>query len=175
DPRPGDRQHPDQPAAGRAAPGAGIRGADQNRAGKADRWHEGHGQRPAGAPRAGGAGHRRGGARDQGGRNRDAASLPERDPSVREDAPDRARGATVPRDRRRQAGREASDGRLGENSAGMAPPDQLYRGVTRIFSVVILIITLANGGGPISTGFLIGVLFTALGVARLYLTGRSGG
>jgi hypothetical protein len=88
----------------------------------------------------------------------------------------------VPRDRRRQAGREASDGRLGENSAGMAPPDQLYRGVTRIFSVVILgfglailIITLANGGGPVSTGFLIGVLFTALGVARLYLTGRSGG
>jgi hypothetical protein len=64
----------------------------------------------------------------------------------------------------------------------MAPPDQLYRGVTRIFSVVIiglgaaiLIVTLANGGGPLDTGFLIGILFTALGVARLYLALRSGG
>jgi hypothetical protein len=64
----------------------------------------------------------------------------------------------------------------------MAPPDQLYRGVTRIFSVVIvgfgaaiLIVTVANGGGPLSTGFLIGFLFTALGVARLYLTLRSRG
>jgi hypothetical protein len=63
----------------------------------------------------------------------------------------------------------------------MAPPDQLYRGVTRIFSVIIigfgaaiLVVTLANGGGPLSTGFLIGLLFTALGVARLYLTLRSG-
>ena len=72
----------------------------------------------------------------------------------------------------------------------MAPPDQLYRGVTRIFSVVIigfgvaiLAVTLANGGGPISTGFLIGLLFTeavhrivaAFEVARLYLALRSGG
>jgi hypothetical protein len=64
----------------------------------------------------------------------------------------------------------------------MAPADQLYRGVTRILSVVIigfgvaiLVVTLANGGGPLSTGFLIGVLFTALGVARLYLALRSGG
>ena len=63
----------------------------------------------------------------------------------------------------------------------MAPPDQLYRGVTRIFAVImvgfgvaILVITLANGGGPLSTGFLIGLLFTALGVARLDLTVRSG-
>jgi hypothetical protein len=63
----------------------------------------------------------------------------------------------------------------------MAPPDQLYRGVTRIFSVVIigfgvaiLAVTLVNGGGPLSTGFLIGFLFTALGVARLYLALRSG-
>ena len=63
----------------------------------------------------------------------------------------------------------------------MAPPDQLYRGVTRIFAVImvglgvaILVVTLANGGGPLSTGFLIGLLFTALGVARLYLAVRSG-
>ncbi len=62
----------------------------------------------------------------------------------------------------------------------MPPPDQLYRVVTRIFSVVIigigvaiLAVTVANGGG--ATGFLIGALFTALGVARLYLALRSGG
>ena len=62
----------------------------------------------------------------------------------------------------------------------MAPPDQLYRAVTRIFSVVIiglgvaiLAVTVSHGGG--ATGFLIGTLFTALGVARLYLALRSGG
>jgi hypothetical protein len=64
----------------------------------------------------------------------------------------------------------------------MAPHDQLYRGVTRIFSVVIiglglaiLVVTLAKGGGPLDTGFLIGILFTALGVARLYLALWLGG
>ena len=50
---------------------------------------------------------------------------------------------------------------------------------TRIFSVTIicfgvaiLVVTLANGGGPLSTGFLLGALFTALGAGRLYLTTR---
>ena len=62
----------------------------------------------------------------------------------------------------------------------MAPPDQLYRGVTRIFSVVIVGLAWRSWPsrwqtGAASTGFLIGVLFTALGVARLYLALRSGG
>jgi hypothetical protein len=55
-----------------------------------------------------------------------------------------------------------------------------YRVATRIFSVVIgvfglaiLVITLANGGGPFSTGILFGLLFTALGAGRLYLSLRS--
>jgi hypothetical protein len=58
--------------------------------------------------------------------------------------------------------------------------DKLYRGVTRIFSIVmigfgvaIVVVTLVNGGGPVAAGFWIGLLFTALGVARLYLTLRS--
>lgn len=62
----------------------------------------------------------------------------------------------------------------------MAAPDQLYRGVTRIFSVVILgfgvaivVVTLVNGGGPLAAGFWIGLLFTVLGAARLYLALRS--
>jgi len=62
----------------------------------------------------------------------------------------------------------------------MAAPDRLYRGVTRLFSVVIvgfgvaiIVVTLVNGGGPLSSGVWIGLLFTALGVARLYLALRS--
>ena len=61
-------------------------------------------------------------------------------------------------------------------------PDQLYRGVTRLFAlvitgfgIVIVIVTLANGGGVASFGFLIGILFTALGLGRLYLASRIAG
>lgn len=61
----------------------------------------------------------------------------------------------------------------------MAGPDEVYRGVTRLFSVVILgfglailVVTLANGGGPLSTGFLLGLLFCALGGGRLYISLR---
>jgi uncharacterized membrane protein len=61
-----------------------------------------------------------------------------------------------------------------------APPDQLYRAVTRIFSVVIigfglaiLIVTLANGGTFASAGLWLGLLFIGIGVARLYIALRS--
>ena len=61
-----------------------------------------------------------------------------------------------------------------------APPDQLYRAVTRIFSVVIigfglaiLVVTLANGGGIASAGLWLGLLFLWIGVARLYIALRS--
>jgi hypothetical protein len=61
-----------------------------------------------------------------------------------------------------------------------APPDQLYRAVTRIFSVVIigfglaiLIVTLANGGTIASAGLWLGLLFIGIGVARLYIAVRS--
>jgi hypothetical protein len=59
-------------------------------------------------------------------------------------------------------------------------PDEVYRGVTRLFAAVILafgvailVVTLANGGGPLATGFLLGVLFVALGAGRLYLSLRN--
>jgi hypothetical protein len=62
----------------------------------------------------------------------------------------------------------------------MAAPDEVYRAVTGIFAVVIigfgltiLIVTLANGGGPLSIGFLLGLVFTGLGVGRLYLAARA--
>lgn len=59
------------------------------------------------------------------------------------------------------------------------PLSEGYRLVTRIFSVTIIgfglamvIVTLARGGGPASTGFLFGLLFCAIGAARLYLATR---
>jgi len=59
----------------------------------------------------------------------------------------------------------------------VAAPDQVYRAVSRLFSAIILgfglailIVTLANGGGPISVGVLLGLVFTALGAGRLYLS-----
>ncbi len=61
----------------------------------------------------------------------------------------------------------------------MAAPDEVYRAVTRLFAVVILgfgvtilIVTLANGGGVLSVGVLLGVVFIALGGGRLYLASR---
>ena len=61
-------------------------------------------------------------------------------------------------------------------------PDEVYRGVTRLFAVIItgfgatiLVVTLARGGGITSFGILIGAAFVALGVGRLYLSLRAGG
>lgn len=54
-----------------------------------------------------------------------------------------------------------------------------YRLATRAFAVVIIgfglaivAVTLVNGGGPLSFGFLIGLAFTAMGCGRLYLALR---
>jgi hypothetical protein len=63
----------------------------------------------------------------------------------------------------------------------MARPDEVYNAATRLFAVVILgfgvailVVTLVNGGGPLSTGVILGVLFCALGAGRLYLALRGG-
>ncbi len=60
-------------------------------------------------------------------------------------------------------------------------PDEVYRGVTRVFAAVIagfgasiLVVTLARGGGITSFGILIGIVFLALGLGRLYLSLRTG-
>ena len=59
------------------------------------------------------------------------------------------------------------------------PPDEAYRAATRIFAVVIigfgiaiLVVTLANGGNAASGGIWLGLVFTALGAGRLYLSLR---
>jgi hypothetical protein len=57
--------------------------------------------------------------------------------------------------------------------------DRLYHGAVRGFSLVfiaigllVLIVTLANGGGPASVGVLMGVAFIAIGVGRLWIGTR---
>jgi hypothetical protein len=62
----------------------------------------------------------------------------------------------------------------------MSAPERLYRNLTLGFSVVIigfgvviLGATLAAGGGPVSTGVLIGLLFCGIGATRLYLAVRT--
>jgi hypothetical protein len=59
--------------------------------------------------------------------------------------------------------------------------ERLYRGAVRGFSVAllaigiaVLAITLANGGGPASMGFLMGIAFVAVGAGRLWLGARMG-
>ncbi|HXR31547.1 MAG TPA: hypothetical protein VN752_10460 [Solirubrobacterales bacterium] len=61
----------------------------------------------------------------------------------------------------------------------MATPERVYRGSVRLLSIVfialgvgILVSTLANGGGPLSLGFLLGLAFVAVGAARLWLALR---
>jgi hypothetical protein len=44
-----------------------------------------------------------------------------------------------------------------------------------IIGAVILVMTLVNGGGPLSVGFLIGLAFIGIGVARWRLQDMIGG
>jgi hypothetical protein len=57
----------------------------------------------------------------------------------------------------------------------------IYRGAVRVFSfgfvaigLVVLAVTLANGGGPASVGVLMGIAFVAVGIGRLWVSGRMG-
>jgi vacuolar-type H+-ATPase subunit I/STV1 len=49
------------------------------------------------------------------------------------------------------------------------------RGFSVLFAVVgvlLLVVTLANGGGPASIGFLMGILFVAVGVGRFWIASK---
>lgn len=57
--------------------------------------------------------------------------------------------------------------------------ERAYRGAVRAFSVtfvaiglLVLVVTLANGGGPASVGFLMGIAFLAVGIGRLWIGSR---
>jgi hypothetical protein len=58
--------------------------------------------------------------------------------------------------------------------------DRAYHSAIRGFSLVfvvvglaLLVTTLVNGGGPISIGFLMGILFVAVGVGRYWIASRT--
>ncbi len=62
----------------------------------------------------------------------------------------------------------------------MPEPRQLQRSSTRVMSTVMVVIgiallvrTLAAGGGPLTTGVLLGLLFIFAGLGRLYLQTRA--
>lgn len=61
----------------------------------------------------------------------------------------------------------------------MGSPERIYRGSVRALSFVflalgllILVSTLAAGGGPLSVGFMLGVAFLVLGAARMRMSRR---
>jgi hypothetical protein len=57
--------------------------------------------------------------------------------------------------------------------------ERVYHGAIKGFSlafvvigVLLLVVTLVNGGGPGSIGFLMGILFVAVGVGRYWIASR---
>jgi len=61
----------------------------------------------------------------------------------------------------------------------MSSPERIYRGSIRTFSLVFIVLglvllvsTLANGGGPLSVGVFLGVAFAAVGGGRLWVASR---
>ena len=63
--------------------------------------------------------------------------------------------------------------------ASMASPERVYHGSIRVFSfvfialgVILLAVTLASGGGVLSLGTILGVLFVAIGAGRLWVSSR---
>ena len=57
--------------------------------------------------------------------------------------------------------------------------ERVYRGAVRAFSLtfvaiglLVLVVTLANGGGPASLGFLMGIAFLLVGVGRFWIGSR---
>jgi hypothetical protein len=71
----------------------------------------------------------------------------------------------------------------GDRSADrpQGPGERVYRGAVRGFSLVfvavgllLLTVTLANGGDPLSVGFLIGIAFVGVGAGRLWVGERMG-
>ena len=60
--------------------------------------------------------------------------------------------------------------------------ERVYRGAVRAFSLVfvaigllVVVVTLANGGGPLSLGFLMGIAFMLVGVGRIWIGSKVGG
>jgi hypothetical protein len=61
----------------------------------------------------------------------------------------------------------------------MPEPRNLRQSYTRVMSVLMIVVgiallvrTFAEGGGPVATGIVLGLLFVAAGAGRLYLSSR---
>jgi hypothetical protein len=61
----------------------------------------------------------------------------------------------------------------------LPPPRDLHRSATNVLSsamvvigVVMVVSTIARGGGPIAMGVILGLLFLAAGAGRLYVARR---
>jgi hypothetical protein len=57
--------------------------------------------------------------------------------------------------------------------------NRAYHGAIKVFSLafaviglLLLVVTLVNGGGPASIGFLMGILFVAVGIGRFWIASR---
>jgi hypothetical protein len=57
--------------------------------------------------------------------------------------------------------------------------DRVYHGAVKVSSiafaaigVLLLVVTLVNGGGPLSIGFLMGILFLVVGIGRFWIASR---
>jgi hypothetical protein len=69
----------------------------------------------------------------------------------------------------------------GVDKSARRPGERVYRGAVTGFSLVfvvlgllVLAVTLANGGGPLSVGVLIGLAFLVVGAGRLWVNSRMG-
>ena len=72
------------------------------------------------------------------------------------------------------------DDGLAVSYAAEPEPRQLQRSSTRVMSILMVVVgvallvrTVAAGGGPVTTGVLMGVLFILAGAGRLYLQSRT--
>ena len=61
----------------------------------------------------------------------------------------------------------------------MPSPERVYHGSIRVFSLVfiaiglvLLAVTIGAGGGPLSLGVLMGLVFVAIGAGRLWVSSR---
>jgi hypothetical protein len=59
---------------------------------------------------------------------------------------------------------------------------RVYTGAVRAFSLTfvavglaVLVVTLVNGGGPASVGFLLGLAFVGIGIGRIWAGARMSG
>lgn len=55
-----------------------------------------------------------------------------------------------------------------------AVSQRVLGGLLCLVGVAVLVATLSAGGGPLTLGFIVGVLFTALGAARVWIAVRAG-